>query len=79
VKSVRRGDKPGNEVLGCSFLASSAEAGEIIRRWIDRVNETSSPARPVNVRQALGIRPADEADTPPPSAAPARLRPAWQL
>ncbi|MDX6591422.1 MAG: PilZ domain [Gaiellales bacterium] len=79
VKSVRPGDNPGNQVLGCSFLECSAVAGDIIRRWIERVNETAAPARPDNVRLALDILPADETDKARPKSAPARLRPAWQL
>jgi hypothetical protein len=79
VKSVRRGDQPGNEVLGCSFLGCSEESGDIIRRWIDRVNETAVPTPQVSVRQALGIAADDEPDTAKPKPAPARLRPAWQL
>jgi hypothetical protein len=79
VKSVRRGNKPGNEVLGCSFLGCSDESADIIRRWIDRVNETAAPAPQLSVRQSLGIAAGDEPDTAKPKPAPARLRPAWQL
>jgi PilZ domain len=78
VRSVRPGPNPGNQVIGCSYLAYSAATADIIGRWIDRVTDTSGAVSGASIREALGILPEDPEAEARPAVRP-RLRPAWQF
>ena len=73
VTSVRPGNGPGTLVVGCAFLEPSDQVSAIVRRLQARLDGAGAPARPDDVRAALGIgaEPAAERpDAPFPAIAP---------
>jgi len=72
VRSARPGDHPNTQILGCAFVAPSAQTISVVRHILQR-HDDHHPTPQTDTRHALGLSPQPETQGRPP-----HLRPAWQ-
>jgi hypothetical protein len=51
VRSARPGDQPHSQILGCAFVASSAQTVSVVRHILQRQHESRLAAQPAEGRQ----------------------------
>jgi PilZ domain len=72
VRSARPSDQANCQILGCAFVAPTAETISVVGRILQRQHDPQ-PARHADIRHELGLAP-----DPQTQARRLQLRPAWQ-
>jgi PilZ domain len=72
VRATRPGDQQNTQILGCAFVAPSAQTISTVHHILERQQAPHTTPQP-DLRQTLGLIPQQQSNGPPP-----HLRPAWQ-